>query len=129
MEEIIKIVGIGLSALVIIIILRQYKPEYAIYVSMIAGVLILFLAIEKITGIINLLQTISNKTYINKTFLNILLKITGIAILTEFAVSICNDSGEKAIASKIEIGSKVIILTMSMPIITSLLELIVEILP
>ncbi len=129
MEEIIKIVGIGLSALVIIIILRQYKPEYAIYVSMIAGVLILFLAIEKITGIINLLQTISNKTYINKTFLNILLKITGIAILTEFAVSICNDSGEKAIASKIEIGSKVIIITMSMPIITSLLELIVEILP
>ena len=74
MEEIIKIVGIGLSALVIIIILRQYKPEYAIYVSMIAGVLILFLAIEKITGIINLLQTISNKTYINKTFLNILLR-------------------------------------------------------
>ena len=129
MEEIIKIVGIGLSALVIIIILRQYKPEYAIYVSMIAGVLILFLAIEKITGIINLLQTISNKTYINKTFLNILLKITGIAILTEFAVSICNDSGEKAIASKIEIGSKVIIITMSMPIIKSLLELIVEILP
>ena len=129
MEEIIKIVGIGLSALVIIIILRQYKPEYAIYVSMIAGVLILFLAIEKITGIINLLQTFSNKTYINKTFLNILLKITGIAILTEFAVSICNDSGEKAIASKIEIGSKVIIITMSMPIITSLLELIVEILP
>ena len=129
MEEIIKIVGIGLSALVIIIILRQYKPEYAIYVSMIAGVLILFLAIEKITGIINLLQTISNKTYINKTFLNILLKITGIAILTEFAVSICNDSGEKAIASNIEIGSKVIIITMSMPIITSLLELIVEILP
>ena len=91
--------------------------------------MILFLAIEKITGIINLLQTISNKTYINKTFLNILLKITGIAILTEFAVSICNDSGEKAIASKIEIGSKVIIITMSMPIITSLLELIVEILP
>ena len=129
MEEIIKIVGIGLSALVIIIILRQYKPEYAIYVSMIAGVLILFLAIEKITWIINLLQTISNKTYINKTFLNILLKITGIAILTEFAVSICNDCGEKAIASKIEIGSKVIIITMSMPIITSLLELIVEILP
>ena len=58
-----------------------------------------------------------------------MLKITGIAILTEFAVSICNDSGEKAIASKIEIGSKVIIITMSMPIITSLLELIVEILP
>lgn len=129
MEEIIKIIGIGLVALVIIIILKQYKPEYAIYVSIIAGILILFLAIEKLTGIIELLQSISNKTYINQQFLGILLKITGIAFLTEFAVSVCSDAGEKAIASKIEIGSKVIIITMSMPIITSLLELIMEILP
>ena len=129
MEELIKIIGIGLIALVIVIILKQYKPEYTIYVSIIAGILILFLAMEKLSGIINLLQSISDKTYINKQFLGILLKITGIAIITEFAVSICTDAGEKAIASKIEIGSKVIIIAMSIPIILSLLELIIEILP
>lgn len=129
MEEIIKIVGIGLVALVIVIILKQYRPEYTIYVSIIAGVLILTLIMSKISGIINLLKSISDKTYINKQFLGILLKITGIAIITEFAVSICTDAGEKAIASKIEIGSKVIIIAMSIPIISSLLELIVEILP
>ena len=129
MEEIIKIIAIGLIALVIVIILKQYRPEYTIYVSIIAGILILFLAIEKLSGIINLLQSISDKTYINKQFLGILLKITGIAIITEFAASICADAGEKAIASKIEIGSKVIIIAMSIPIISSLLELIIEILP
>ena len=129
MTDVIKIIGIGLLALIIIVILKQYKPEFAIYVSMIAGVLILVLAIQKLTGIINLLQSLSNKTYINKSFLSILLKITGIAFITEFAVSICSDAGEKAIASKIEIGSKVIIIAMSIPIITSLLELVIEILP
>ena len=129
MDEIIKIIGIGLTALIIAIILKQYSPEYAIYVSIILGVLILFLIMESFTGIINLLKSISSKTYINKQFLGILLKITGIAIVTEFAVSICSDAGEKAIASKIEIGSKVIIITMSIPIISSLLELIIEILP
>ena len=129
MEEIIKIIGIGLTGLVIIVILKQYRPEYAIYVSIIAGVLILFLAMQKISGVINLLQSISEKTYINKNFLGILLKITGIAILTEFAVSICSDAGEKAIASKIEIGSKIIIISMSVPIISSLLEIILKILP
>ena len=129
MDEIIKIIGIGLISLVIVVILKQYRPEYTIYVSIIAGVLILFLAMEKLSGIINLLQSISDKTYINKQFLGILLKITGIAIITEFAVSICTDAGEKAIASKIEIGSKVIIIAMSIPIISSLLELIIEILP
>ena len=129
MEEVIKIVGIGFMALIIAVILKQYRPEYAIYVSIIAGVLILFLAMDKITGIINLLKSISDKTYINKQFLGILLKITVIAIIAEFAVSICSDAGEKAIASKIEIGSKVIIIAMSMPIISSLLELIIQILP
>ena len=129
MQELTKIIGIGLLTLVIIIILKQYKPEFAIYASIIAGILILVIAFEKMTGIIELLQTISNKTYINKSFLTILIKITGIAFLTEFAVSICSDAGEKAIASKIEIGSKIIIITMSMPIITSLLKLVVEILP
>ena len=129
MEEIIKIVGIGLVALVIVIILKQYRPEYTIYVSIIAGVLILTLTMSKISGIINLLKSISDKTYINKQFLGILLKITGIAIITEFAVSICTDAGEKAIASKIEIGSKVIIIAMSIPIISSLLEIILKILP
>ena len=129
MDEIIKIIGIGLIALVIVVILKQYRPEYTIYISIIAGVLILFFAMEKLSGIINLLQSISDKTYINKQFLGILLKITGIAIITEFAVSICTDAGEKAIASKIEIGSKVIIIAMSIPIISSLLELIIEILP
>ena len=129
MADVIKIIGIGLLALIIIVILKQYKPEFAIYVSMIAGVLIFVLAIQKLTGIINLLQSLANKTYINKSFLSILLKITGIAFITEFAVSICSDAGEKAIASKIEIGSKVIIIAMSIPIITSLLELVIEILP
>jgi len=129
LEEIIKIIGIGFISVVIIIILKQYKPEYALYVSIIAGILILFMAMEKLSGIINLLQSISDKTYINKQFLGILLKITGIAIITEFAVSICTDAGEKAIATKIEMGSKVIIIAMSIPIISSLLELIIEILP
>ena len=129
MADISKIIGIGLIGLIIIVILKQYKPELAIYVSIIAGVLILVFAIEKLTGIINLLQSISNKTNINSSFLKILLKITGITFITEFAVSICSDAGEKAIASKIEIGSKVIIITMSIPVITSLLELVLEILP
>lgn len=129
MTDVIRIIGIGLLALIIIVILKQYKPEFAIYVSMIAGVLILVLSIQKLTGIINLLQSLANKTYINKSFLSILLKITGIAFITEFAVSICSDAGEKAIASKIEIGSKVIIIAMSITIITSLLELVIEILP
>lgn len=119
----------GLIALIIIILLKQYRPEFAIYISLLTGVLILILVMDKLTGIINLLQTLASKTSINSKFLSLLIKITGIAFLSEFAVSICKDSGEAAIASKIEIGTKILIISMSIPIISGLLEIIVKILP
>ena len=127
--EIVKIIGIGLVALIAIIILKQYKPEFVIYISLLAGTIILFLSLDKINGIVNLLSNLSTKANISNQFLTIVLKITGIAFLTEFAVSICKDSGEAAIASKIDLGGKVIIIGMSIPIISALLELIIKILP
>lgn len=127
--DVIKIIGIGIISLILIIITKQYKPEFAIYISLISGILILTLIIDKLTNIVQLLQSISSKASINNNFLGILLKITGIAFLTEFAVSICKDSGESAIASKIEIGSKIIIISISIPIISNLLEIVIDILP
>ena len=127
--EIIKIIGIALVALIIIILLKQYKPEFAIYISLLTGVLILVLVMDELTGIMSLIQTIADKASINQQFLTILIKITGIAFLSEFAVSICKDSGEGAIASKVELGSKIIIISMSIPILSSLLEIILKVLP
>ena len=127
--EVIKIIGISLVSLIIIILLKQYKPEFAIYISLLTGILILILVMDKLTGIINLLQSLASKTSINSNFLSLLIKITGIAFLSEFAVSICKDSGEAAIANKIEIGTKIIIISMSIPIISSLLEIILKLLP
>lgn len=127
--DIVKIIGIGFIALIIIAIIKQYKPEFAMYVSIIAGTIIIFLSLDKIIGIINLLKNLSNKTGINAEYLGVLLKITGIAILTEFAVTICKDSGENAIASKIDFGGKIIVISMSIPIISALLEVILKIMP
>ena len=126
---IIKIIGISLIALIIIILLKQYKPEFAIYISLLTGVLILLLVIDQLSQIITLLQSLATKASINSTFLGLLIKITGIAFLAEFAVSVCKDSGESAIASKIELGSKIIIISLSIPIISNLLEIILKILP
>lgn len=127
--EIIKIIGVGLVALIFIMLLKQYKPEFVIYVSLLAGAIILLLIMDKLTGIVNILTQLANKANINSQFLGILLKLTGIAFLTEFAVSICKDSGETAIANKVDLGGKVLMIGMSIPIISTLLETIIKILP
>ncbi len=127
--DIIKIIGVGLIALIIIIIVKQYRPEFTMYVSVAAGIIILLLVMDKLSSIIDLLTNLANKTSINNEFIFLLIKITGIAILTEFASSVCKDSGETAIASKVDMGGKIIIIAMSIPIIASLLETILKVLP
>ena len=129
MEEIIKIIGIGLIALILIIIIKQYRPEFALYISLIAGALTLYFALDEIKNVIYLLRQICEKSGVNSKFLSILIKMTGIAFLSEFAISICKDAGEGALASKVELGSKAIIISMSVPIIYNLLEVILKILP
>ncbi len=127
--EIIKIIGVGLIGLILVIVLKQYKPEFTIYISLLVGAIILIMVIDKLAGIIDILANLSAKANMNSEFLGILIKITGIAFLTEFAVSICKDSGETAIASKIDLGGKIMIVAISVPILSALLELVVKILP
>lgn len=127
--DIVKIIGVGLISLIIIIILKQYKPDFAIYLSILAGAIIILLVMDKLSNIVSLLTSIQNKSNTNNQFLVILLKITGIAFLTEYASSICNDAGESAISTKIDLGGKVLIIALSIPIIQALLELIIKIMP
>ena len=127
--DIIKIIGIGFLALILTIILKEYRKEYAIYVVIICGTIILFYSLDTITSIVRFLQDISKNNSFNTEFISCLLKITGISILTEYAVSICKDSGEGAIASKIDFGGKIIIISMSIPIIGTTLESLIKILP
>ncbi len=125
--DILKIIGIGFCGLVISGILKEYKKEYAIYGALIAGAIIIFFSLEIIENIVDFVKQFS-ENYDN-SFISILLKITGIAILTEYAVSICKDAGENSIANKIDFGSKIIIISMSIPIISNTLSLLLKLLP
>lgn len=127
--DIVKIIGIGLISIVILSIIKQYKPEMSIYISLVAGIVILGMSFDGFSKVVNIIENYADKISISSKFVTILLKITGIAILSEFACSMCKDCGESAIASKIELASKVLIIAASIPIISSLLEVVLRIMP
>lgn len=127
--EIIKIVGIGFLTLIITIMLKENKKEYAMYSVLIGGAIIILYSMETIKTIVDFVQRFAVDLKYNNMFITLILKITGIAILTEYAVSICKDSGENAIANKIDFGSKIIVISMSIPIISTTLESLTNLLP
>lgn len=127
--EIIQVIGIAFVATFIVMILKQYRPEFSIYISIIAGILIFFVVILKMTSVVELIKSLSNKLGASAQYFSLLIKITGIAYLSEFATNICKDSGEAAIASKVELAGRVIIIAMSVPILGALIDTITNILP
>ena len=127
--EILQIVGIGLIATVFIIVIKTQRPEMAVQISIITGIVIFFLIASKLSAVMELLESYTRKANIDIGYFTTLIKIIGIAYIAEFGAELCKDAGEGAIASKIELAGKVIIIVLAVPIMTSLLELIIRIMP
>lgn len=125
--SLVQIVSFAIVATLIAMILKQYRPEYTLLVSLFAGVVILAFAVSKVEMIISLLEGLIQDIGINQEFFVILLKITGIAYVIEFASNVCKDAGESAIASKVELAGKLLIVTLSVPIISTLMETITKV--
>lgn len=127
--EIAQIAGLGIVSAVIIIILKAQRPEIAVQISIVTGIIIFLLLLSKLSAILDMLQVFSDKANINPVYFSTVLKIIGIAYIAEFGAEVCRDAGETSISSKIELAGKVIIVVLAVPIVTSLLELISRIMP
>ena len=126
--EIFKIVGIGVIACIITIVVKQVKPELAVTVLVSTSILILIYIFKYFTQIFAIFDDIVNKTGINENLFTILIKIIGIGYLVEFGASICEDSGNSSIASKVILGGKVAIFVLAIPIIRNLFDLVLGLL-
>jgi len=128
--EIIQIVGIGLAATFVILLLNQFKMNnFTLAITVfISCVLFLFL-LDKVQFLLEQIQKLANQASIKNVYVETLLKIIGIAYIAEFGVQITKDAGQGAIASKIELGGKVLILVLAVPILTALIETILSFLP
>jgi stage III sporulation protein AD len=127
--DILQIVGLGIVSTVIIIIIKAQRPEIAVQISIITGIIIFMMVASKLSAVIELLNSYAEKVDIDMVYITTLLKIIGIAYIAQFGAEICKDAGESSIASKIELAGKVVIIVLAVPIITSLLELVIKIMP
>lgn len=127
--DIIQIVGFGFISTVLIIILRQYKIELAILLSMAVGIMIFLQLIGPIQSVFAVLEELTQQANLELRYMDTLLKIVGIAYITEFGAQICQDAGEGAIAKKIELAGKIAIMLLAVPLVLTILETVLTLLP
>ena len=129
MIDLVKIIGIGFLTVICSMILKEYKKEFSIFVILIGSLCIVYISFDILFDVVNFLNELSQKAYIDYSFVSLLLKITGISILSEFAISICKVCGETSVANKIDLGGKIIVISLSIPVIGSSLEQLLLLLP
>ncbi|KAB3537377.1 stage III sporulation protein AD [Alkaliphilus pronyensis] len=127
--EIFQIVAIGIIATVLAVLIKNQKPEIGIYVSIVTGFIIFLFVITKLQAVLQVLGQLANKISIEDIYLSTILKIVAIAYIAEFGAQICKDAGEGVIASKIEFAGKILIMVMAVPILVTLMEVIINMVP
>ncbi len=114
--DIVTIAGVAIIAAAISVLIKQYKPEYAYAVNLIAGVTILLFVLAASAPIITQIRDLVSQTGINGDYIVILLKALGICFITQLASDVCRDSGAASIASKVETAGKIAVLLAALPL-------------
>lgn len=121
---IFKIVGLALAALTVVLVLRAYRPELAVQAAIAAGVVLLLIAITELSGVMGMIDTIVAKYGLSSENIKVVLKVIGIAYLAQFAAQTCRDANEGAIASKVELVGRILIITVAVPVVFSILDVL-----
>ena len=124
---IFKIIGFGIIAVSLIIILKNQKPEIALICVIASSIIKLAFIFYDLKSVISLINSQILNSSIDSSYIKIILKVIGISYLVEFGKDICKDAGESAIANKIEMAGKVIVVSVSIPVIASLIEIVSQI--
>ncbi|MBQ7874843.1 MAG: stage III sporulation protein AD [Oscillospiraceae bacterium] len=124
MSEIFTLAGIAIVAAGFVILLKQYKPEYAFGAALAAGILLLLYTITIFSGIIDEIESLVSSSGIESENFGILLRCLGICMVTKIASETCKDCGQGSISSKIDLAGKVAILVSSMPLFSEIIGII-----
>ncbi|ABO67683.1 stage III sporulation protein AD [Geobacillus thermodenitrificans] len=127
--DILQIVSLGLIATFLVALLKEQKSNFAFLLTVFVGCTIFLLLVDQISEILLMLREMAEGAHIQMVYLETMLKIIGIAYIAEFAAQISKDAGQGAIAAKIELGGKIVILALAVPILTAIIEAVVSLIP
>lgn len=126
--EIVQIALIGILSGVLVIAIKQKQPELGMQVSLVAGLIIFIYALDYLVTAVDYIRDVVSRYDIPYESITVVLKIIGVAYICEFAVQLLKDTGESSIASKVELAGRVFIIVLSLPVITSFMNMVLGLL-
>ncbi len=124
----LKIIAFALISLFMVLLFKDKRSDLVVLILLVSGISIFIFVFSELKGIISFLQELSETAGINIVYLELVIKILGIAYISSFCSEICKDAGAGSLASKVELVGKIFILILSLPILRAVLDTIIQIL-
>lgn len=121
--DIYSVIALGLVATTLCILLKQYQPEYALFVSIISGFIIFSVVITNLLPTFTMMSNLMTQAQIKSDYVEAIVKTLGVCYLTQLVTDSCKDAGQTAIASKVEMASKVYIILLALPLFQDLINI------
>lgn len=121
----IKIVLVVMISAILITYLKSINPELSTLATIATSVLLLLMLLEYLSDGFSLIADLVKLTNINNDLYKIIIKMTVLGYIIEFSAGVVTDLGLKSLADKLIFAGKMIILSLSLPIIYALLNVII----
>ncbi|HOB91260.1 MAG: stage III sporulation protein AD [Bacillota bacterium] len=122
--NILSLAGLAIVGLLVLALARQVVPEMATLITIGLGVVLLALVVDSLGDAVDVLQGLAGNAGIKSDYIRVVLKVVGVSYITAFAAQMCRDAGESALAAKVELAGKVMILLTALPVFKALAEAI-----
>ena len=124
----IKIIVIALIAAIIIMYLRSVNSEFSLLATIASGIILIFCALDYLSNTFDMINQLVSLTGIDSELYLIVFKVSAIGYLVEFSADTVSDFGLKSLADKLVFVGKLIIFSISLPIIYAIINLLVGLL-
>ncbi len=120
----IKLAGIIIISLILIVFVRETKKEFSILLTLAAAVGIFLIIADEFSDVTATLKSLTTQSGELNSYISLMVKILGISLLGQFVIDLCKDSGEGALATQTEIATKIIILSMTLPLFETVIKIV-----
>lgn len=118
------VIGISITALILSLFLKDYNKTVSLILVLFSSALLFFKIVCSIGEITDTLKEITDNAGELSSYLKLMLKVLGIALITQITADICRDCGESALAGQTEVAAKIIIVAMILPLFEAVVKII-----
>ena len=120
----VKLIGVVMALLLSCVVLKSYNRTMAIILSVVGVTTVFVILSDKVSYIVDYLGEVANDFSYCSQYIGVMLRVLGIVLIGQFLLNICKDNGENALASVVEIGTKVIVLIMVLPLFDDVIQIV-----